>query len=114
MDCFLLSLRMPYAILLLDEGSPITGAIFLLKAIPVVLMYGAAFYFLLHNRRTSESKPVGVMLAIALAAIGIRIWPEDRLYVEYSYSALFAAVLLFLPLLTAAMVYFFARNSPRD
>jgi hypothetical protein len=105
---------MPYAILLLDEGSPITGAIFLLKAIPVVLMYGAAFYFLLHNRRMSESKPVGVMLALVLAGIGIRIWPEDRLYEEYSYSALFAAGLLFLPLLAAAWVYLFTQNSPRE
>lgn len=103
---------MPYALLLLDEGSAITLAVFLLKAIQVVLLYGAAFYFLLHNRRRSERKPLGVMMAVLLAAMGVHIWPERALYEEYSYSSLFAACLLFVPLLTAVLVYGFAPKLP--
>lgn len=96
---------MPYALLLLDEGSAITLAVGLLKAVPVVVLYGASFYFLLHNRRTSEQKPLGLLLALVLAAIGLYRWPERMLYEEYSYSTLFMACLLFLPLLVAAFVF---------
>jgi cyanate permease len=67
---------MPYALLLLDEGSAITLAVGLLKAVPVVVLYGASFYFLLHNRRMSEQKPLGLLLALVLAGIGLYMWPE--------------------------------------
>lgn len=70
----------PLALLLLDEGAPITGAIWLFKALGVLVLFGLSFFFLLYKHRTSERKPLGVMLAVLLAYIGLRQWPTHFSY----------------------------------
>lgn len=42
------------------------------------------------------------------------MWPERMLYEEYSYSTLFMACLLFLPLLVAALVFTLAAKESKE
>lgn len=100
-----------YALLLLDEGSPIRFGVLLVKAIPLGALYVTALYFLFHNMRTSESKPIGVGIACLLAFIGFRLRYDTYEGGEASdpnYSLVF---LLCIPLITAGFIYFFLRNS---
>lgn len=102
-----------YALLLLDEGSPIRFGVLVLKAIPIAILYVVALYFLFHNARTSESTPIGVGIAGLLAFIGFRLRHSSYEGGESYDTHYFLVFFLCIPLIAAVFVYFFLRNSPR-
>ena len=99
-----------YGLLLLDDDI-LRFAAFLFKAIPTAILYGLALYFLLNKWRTSESKPIGVMLACFVAYIGFRCWPEPDIYGAPSASDYFLVFFLCIPLLTAVFIYLLVGKS---
>ncbi len=96
--------------LLLDEGSPITGTIALFKILVIAVVYVAALYFLLHNWRTSEQKPIGVVLSCLLVFVGVRTWPKDYSWESHTSSDYVLLFFLCTPIVVAILVYLFSRR----
>ncbi|GAA4386854.1 hypothetical protein [Hymenobacter koreensis] len=100
-----------YAMLLLDEGSSITATIGLFKLLFIVILYATSLYFLLHNWRKSELKPIGLIIAFILAFIGYRSWPVPDMNRTDNTDQYLTVFFLCVPLVVAGFVYFLSRNS---
>jgi hypothetical protein len=94
-----------YALLLLDEGSPITGTIWLFKAVVTIILFVGALRLTWKSRRTSGVNPFGLAIAGLLAAFGVGNWPEQDAYGVYSNESYFVVSFLFTPLMVAGVTY---------
>lgn len=102
-----------YLILLLSEDY-FSGLIGLFKVAVVACLYALAFFFLFHNRRTSELKPIGVGLALLLAYIGFRTWPDTYSWEGHTSADYLLVLLLCIPLMAAGLVYALTSKSPEQ
>jgi hypothetical protein len=105
---------MLYPVLLLDEGSPITETIKFVKFLLVVFLYALSFFFLFYNRRTSELKPIGVGLALLLAYVGFRSWPNTYSWEGHTAWDYLVVFFLCLPMMAAGLVYALTSKSPEE
>ena len=96
-------------LLLLDEGSPITATIGLVKMAGGAALYWLAWRLLFRKGLPADRRLLGVGIACILTVIGFYYWPEPNEYGAISMREYVLVFLLWIPLLAAAIRFVYRR-----
>ncbi|OUJ69799.1 hypothetical protein [Hymenobacter crusticola] len=89
--------------LLLDELSPITAFIDLLKMVGIAALYWLTWRLLFRKGISADLRLLGIGLACVLAIIGFSTWPQKYSWQKHAFTDYILVLLLCIPLLAAAV-----------